>query len=152
MAVEENDEELGERRSGAAAMGTTEEDTTTKTVIVGHGWECTVAEVHNLELLRSRLSNDFTANAGEVQGMEDENDKKGNEVRKNKKKKVFTARFNDTDLVRHLRARDQDVDAAEALFRSMVAWREKHSMNTIIKEWEPPLVFQRGFPGFLLKG
>ena len=115
---------------------------------VGNGWECDRKEVLNLEILRSRLSPDFTNIKGGGGGGGREED----EEEKKKETKIVTSRFTDTDLIRHLRARDQDVVAAEKLFRKMVAWRRTHHMDSIVNEWEPPVITQIAFPGFLLKG
>lgn len=53
--------------------------------------------------------------------------------------------FDDFYLLRWLRARNFNVEAAEKMLRASLKWREEWEVEKL-KEWEPPEVFQKYFP------
>jgi CRAL/TRIO domain len=56
------------------------------------------------------------------------------------------------EVVRFLLARPGDVDAAETMFRTMVAWRMKAKMDTILQDYHPPKELNDCYPGAILQG
>jgi len=55
-------------------------------------------------------------------------------------------------LVRFLRARPDDVPAAEEMFRTSIQWRIDNSVDTILEEYDPPRHLKEYFPGAILRG
>ena len=53
----------------------------------------------------------------------------------------------DAMLLRFLRARKFDVNAAEAMFREVVRWRNEIGANTIIDDYKEPDVMRYYYPG-----
>ncbi|XP_037076809.1 SEC14-like protein 2 [Pollicipes pollicipes] len=57
----------------------------------------------------------------------------------------------DIDLLSWLVARSFDLDCAVDMMRKSMAWRERHGVNRILDEWEPPAAllefFPRGYDG-----
>ena len=51
------------------------------------------------------------------------------------------------ELVRFLRARPKNVEAAESMFRKMVAWRKEHMIDNLLSTYQPPEDFVRCYPG-----
>ncbi|XP_053625554.1 SEC14-like protein 2 [Plodia interpunctella] len=61
-------------------------------------------------------------------------------------KDVLKPEHNDHFLLRWLRARQWDPDAAEKMLRDSMKWREKWEIDTTLQTWEPPEVLQKYFP------
>lgn len=63
--------------------------------------------------------------------------------------------FDDFYLLRWLKARNFNVEAAEKMLRASLKWREEWEVEKL-KEWEPPEIFQKyypcGIPGFDKEG
>lgn len=55
-------------------------------------------------------------------------------------------------VVRFLRARPGDVNAAEVMFRNMIQWRKDNAVDTILQEYDPPTLLKERFPGAVLEG
>lgn len=55
-------------------------------------------------------------------------------------------------VVRFLRARPGDPNAAEKMFRDMVQWRLDNKVDTILEDYTPPTLMQKYTPGAVLKG
>ena len=55
-------------------------------------------------------------------------------------------------VVRFLRARPGDLDAAETMFRNMIQWRSETGADTILEDYDPPKLLREYFPGAVLKG
>jgi len=53
--------------------------------------------------------------------------------------------FDDVYLLRWLRARNFNVEAAEKMLRASLKWRDEWEVEKL-KEWEPPEVFQKYYP------
>ncbi|XP_043241243.1 SEC14-like protein 2 [Amphibalanus amphitrite] len=62
----------------------------------------------------------------------------------------------DIDLLSWLIARNYDVDVAADMMRKSMAWRERHRVNQLLEEWQPPAVlkdfFPRGYHGMTKTG
>jgi len=56
------------------------------------------------------------------------------------------------DVVRFLRARPGDVDAAEIMFRAMVDWRKENNVDSILDSYHPPKKLVDYFPAAILRG
>lgn len=56
-----------------------------------------------------------------------------------------------SEVVRFLRARPSDVDAAERMFRNMIAWRLANRVDTILQDYEPPPIMWAYYPGAVLR-
>ena len=56
------------------------------------------------------------------------------------------------DVVRFLRARPGDVDAAELMFRAMVDWRKENNVDSILDSYQPPEELVDYFPAAILRG
>lgn len=60
---------------------------------------------------------------------------------------------NNPDIVlRFLRARTGNVNAAEKMFRNMVQWRVSKNVDKILDEYHPPIFLKENLPGAILKG
>ena len=57
-----------------------------------------------------------------------------------------------TEVVRFLRARPNDVKAAEKMFRNMMEWRQQNNVDTILQDYTPPSELINKYPGAVLKG
>ena len=55
-------------------------------------------------------------------------------------------------VLRFLRARPGNVDAAEKMFRGMIQWRLENDVDKILDEYHPPTLLREYFPGAILKG
>ncbi|RUS79536.1 hypothetical protein EGW08_012704, partial [Elysia chlorotica] len=53
----------------------------------------------------------------------------------------------DFSLMKWLKARCFDVDKAEAMFRTSMAYRERMKVDTLLTDWEPPEVIQKYMTG-----
>ncbi|XP_077297895.1 SEC14-like protein 2 [Arctopsyche grandis] len=56
---------------------------------------------------------------------------------------------NDYFLLRWLRARSWNAEAAEKMLRDSMSWREKWAIETMLPSWEPPEVIKKHFPSGL---
>lgn len=55
-------------------------------------------------------------------------------------------------VVRYLKARPGKVHEAEKMFRSMVDWRLRNDVDTILERYHPPAILLSYFPGAILQG
>ncbi|XP_071813013.1 SEC14-like protein 5 isoform X2 [Apostichopus japonicus] len=53
----------------------------------------------------------------------------------------------DAHLLRFLRARDFNTEKAHEMITASLAWRKQHQVDKILKNWEPPDMLQKYFPG-----
>lgn len=56
------------------------------------------------------------------------------------------------EVVRFMKARPSGADAAEAMFRQMVAWRIKNRVDSILQDYHPPRELLEYHPGAILQG
>lgn len=61
-------------------------------------------------------------------------------------KDVVKPEHNDHYLLRWLRARQWDPEAAEKMLRESLKWREKWCIDTTLPSWQPPEVLEKHFP------
>ncbi|KAJ2952861.1 hypothetical protein O0L34_g7226 [Tuta absoluta] len=61
-------------------------------------------------------------------------------------KDVLKPEHNDQFLLRWLRARQWDPEAAEKMLRASMEWREKWGIDTTLHTWQPPEVLEKHFP------
>ncbi|XP_004930377.1 SEC14-like protein 2 isoform X1 [Bombyx mori] len=61
-------------------------------------------------------------------------------------KDVLRPEHNDHFLLRWLRARQWDPEAAEKMLRDSLKWREKWEVDTTLPSWQAPEVLQKHFP------
>ncbi|KAJ0180732.1 hypothetical protein K1T71_004136 [Dendrolimus kikuchii] len=61
-------------------------------------------------------------------------------------KDVMKPEHNDHFLLRWLRARQWDADAAEKMLRESLKWREKWGLDTTLHNWKAPDVLEKHFP------
>ena len=61
-------------------------------------------------------------------------------------KDVVKPEHNDHFLLRWLRARQWDPEAAEKMLRDSLKWREKWGVDTTLPTWQPPEVLEKHFP------
>ncbi|KAI5641758.1 CRAL/TRIO domain-containing protein [Phthorimaea operculella] len=61
-------------------------------------------------------------------------------------KDVLKPEHNDHFLLRWLRARQWDPEAAEKMLRDSMAWREKWGIDTTLQTWQAPEVLEKHFP------
>ncbi|XP_034840328.1 SEC14-like protein 2 [Maniola hyperantus] len=59
---------------------------------------------------------------------------------------VLKPEHNDHFLLRWLRARQWNPEAAEKMLRDSMKWREKWGVDTTLASWQPPEVFEKHFP------
>ncbi|CAK1545137.1 unnamed protein product [Leptosia nina] len=59
---------------------------------------------------------------------------------------VLKPEHNDQFLLRWLRARQWDPEAAEKMLRDSMIWREKWGIDTNLHSWKPPEVLEKHFP------
>ncbi|XP_011561304.3 SEC14-like protein 2 [Plutella xylostella] len=59
---------------------------------------------------------------------------------------VMKPEHDDHFLLRWLRARRWDPDAAEKMLRDSMAWREKWELDSGLQQWQPPKVLETYFP------
>jgi len=57
-----------------------------------------------------------------------------------------------SEVIRFLRARPGDLQAAESMFRSMVEWRIENKVDTILERYRPPQEILDHYPGAILQG
>lgn len=55
-------------------------------------------------------------------------------------------------VVRFLRARPGDVDAAATMFETMIQWRRDNQVDTILDDYDPPTLLKEKFPGTMMDG
>ncbi|XP_045532260.1 SEC14-like protein 2 [Pieris brassicae] len=61
-------------------------------------------------------------------------------------KDVLKPEHNDQFLIRWLRARQWDPEAAEKMLRDSLIWREKWGIDTTLQTWQAPEVLEKHFP------
>ncbi|XP_028173650.1 SEC14-like protein 2 [Ostrinia furnacalis] len=61
-------------------------------------------------------------------------------------KDIMKPEHNDHFLLRWLRARQWDPEAAEKMLRDSMKWREKWEVDTTLHSWQPPEVLEKHFP------
>ncbi|XP_026329153.1 SEC14-like protein 2 [Hyposmocoma kahamanoa] len=61
-------------------------------------------------------------------------------------KDILKPEHNDHFLLRWLRARQWDAEAAEKMLRDSMAWREKWGIDTTLETWQAPEVLEKYFP------
>lgn len=61
-------------------------------------------------------------------------------------KDVMRPEHNDHFLLRWLRARQWDAEAAEAMLRESLKWREKWGVDTTLHTWKAPEILEKYFP------
>lgn len=64
----------------------------------------------------------------------------------------YPRKNNPDDVVRFLLARHGDVNAAEAMFRKMVAWRLANRVDHILQEFQPADYLVKSYPASILEG
>ena len=59
---------------------------------------------------------------------------------------------NPADVIRFIRARPGNLDAAENMFRAMIDWRIENKVDTILQDYTPPQELLSLWPGAVLQG
>lgn len=59
---------------------------------------------------------------------------------------------NPGDVMRFIRARPGDLDAAETMFRNMIQWRVENNVDTILQDYEAPQDLLEYWPGCTMDG
>ena len=118
-------------------------------------WELTDEETRDLKELGRRLlqtkknTSSDSKNGGNIDDDNDDDDNDSDSWE-------FVARHTKTkdplQVVRFLRARPGNVDAAEIMFRNMIAWRRRNNVDSILENYTPPAEIVQHFPGAILQG
>jgi hypothetical protein len=101
-------------------------------------WELTVKEQTDLLTLRDHLFTDDD-NISQPENCA------ANLVRSHPKNRP-------SEVVRFLRARPGKVDAAESIFRAMIAWRIENNVDSILHDYQPDQKMLDYYPGAILQG
>jgi len=56
-----------------------------------------------------------------------------------------------SEVIRFLRVRPGNVNAAETMFRNMIAWRMENKVDTIVRDYQPPKELLDYFPGAMIE-
>jgi CRAL/TRIO domain len=115
--------------------------------LVARLWELTEQETNDLqELGRRLLQTKRTRSSVDSDDDDDDNSDSWDFVAQHGKTK------DPLQVVRFLRARPGNVDAAESMFRNMMAWRRRNHVDSILQDYTPPDEIVQHFPGAILQG
>jgi CRAL/TRIO domain len=127
--------------------------------LVARLWDLTEQETRDLKELGRRLlqkkksastssssNNGDQQNKNSIENGSDNDDDESWEFVANHSKTV------PLQVVRFLRARPGNVDAAEIMFRNMIAWRRQNKVDSILHDYTPPDEIVQHFPGAILQG